>query len=324
MDEPMSVQDVLDGVITKANVVRRVRTREGVQKYGQSLGSVIRPDVDVLVNLPGPMPPTATVTSTPIATIDRTSPGKPVGVAGSDLLDPDGAPKKVRARVDIALAAINKVHGLGDMTIRGRLPMDTLKARAGKDGGLVIEGSFPRKIVIRPGAPYAAMTTAHEYGHLLDYMALGGTKYSWTSEQSSVPDPGLLIRTEGWKKFHDAVYESEGYKRIFRKVQVEYRDREGNIQTTTGGLGAGSKQYFSLKIEQFARAYSQWIAIRSQDEQMMKELREIQAEDAKAVPGKDDPEVKNRVVFHGQWDDDDFEPIAAALDEIFREEGWTE
>lgn len=285
----------------KAAAVRRVQTRGGAELYDQPIGSIIVRD--------------------PVSVTPRARP-EPVGTMGSSLLDPTNAPKKVQERVARAMAAINRVHGLGDTTVRQGLPMDTLKANKGKDGALVIEGSFPRRIVIRPAAKYAALTTAHEYGHLLDYMALGGTRHSWTSEQSSVPDPGNLLHTEGWKKFHKAVFDSEGFKRIFRKVEVQYRSQDGTIQTTTGGLGQGSKQYFAMKIEQFARAYAQWIAIRSQDEQMLKELREIQAEDAKAVAGKDDPEVRNRIVFHGQWDDDDFEPIAEALDDIFREEGW--
>jgi hypothetical protein len=285
---------------------RHVRTPEGAEVYDQPIGSVIvrdlpdAPDVDIEVTRPRPRP-------------------EPVGAMGSSLLDPTNAPKKVQEKVARAMAAINRVHGLGETTVRQGLPMETLKAR-GKDGALVIQGSFPRHIAIRPGAPFAAMTTTHEYGHLLDFMLLGGTRHSWTSEQSTVPSTPL--NTEAWQRFHKALFDSEGYKRIFRKVDVEYRDREGNIVTTSGGLGDGSKQYFAKKIEQFARAYAQWITIRSQDEQMLKELRQVQAEDAKAIPGKDDPEVRNRITFHGQWDDDDFEPIAAALDDIFREEGW--
>ena len=53
-----------------------------------------------------------------------------------------------------------------------------------------------------------------------------------------------------------------------------------------------------------ARSYAQYIATRSQDPAMLKEL------DASRDPGK-------TPYYAAQWADDDFEPIAEAYDALF-------
>jgi len=62
--------------------------------------------------------------------------------------------------------------------------------------------------------------------------------------------------------------------------------------------------------EQFARAYTQYIAIRGDHATVL-----------------DQPNQKRRnalaqQVYYEQWTDDDFEPIAHAFDALFRGKGW--
>ena len=74
------------------------------------------------------------------------------------------------------------------------------------------------------------------------------------------------------------------------------------------------KKYASYLLqthEIWARSYAQYIAVRSGDKLMLEQLKTMQAVKQHAS-----------VYYASQWDDDDFEPIAKAIDELFEELGW--
>lgn len=73
----------------------------------------------------------------------------------------------------------------------------------------------------------------------------------------------------------------------------------------------GIVRYMLLPEECFARAYAQYIAIRSGDERLIEELKHVRAN------------VYAQQVYYEQWDDDSFAHIADAFDQLLRQRGWT-
>lgn len=72
-----------------------------------------------------------------------------------------------------------------------------------------------------------------------------------------------------------------------------------------GELSASHGRYLQQPKEAFARAYSQYVAVKSSDPKIKEELRVRQA---KASKDND---------FSDHWQDDDFKPIEKALDDFF-------
>ena len=87
------------------------------------------------------------------------------------------------------------------------------------------------------------------------------------------------------------------------------------LQGLTGAAGYGWARpsmvnYLLSKHELWARSYSQYIAVKSQDPQALAELRKLQTQSAST---------------HGyptQWSDEEFKPIEAAFDALFEALGW--
>jgi hypothetical protein len=70
-----------------------------------------------------------------------------------------------------------------------------------------------------------------------------------------------------------------------------------------------SKTQYLSKDEQWARSYAQWIAIRSKDTVLLDQVKKITLS-------------TNPAASASQWVEADFEPIAAAMDLIFKTLGW--
>ena len=121
------------------------------------------------------------------------------------------------------------------------------------------------------------MTTAHEIGHFIDYSGLGANAFA------SETDSAL----ERWRK---AVRESGTIKHIAGMKSMRPK----------------RKAVFLSETEMFARSYAQYVAKRSADPQMLKELDRI----------------RNGIEYWRQWKDDEFDPIASALDDLFKQKGW--
>ena len=68
--------------------------------------------------------------------------------------------------------------------------------------------------------------------------------------------------------------------------------------------------YLLSPNEVWARAYAQWLALRSQNSDLLKGIA-----DARRL-GAADPYAGR------QWEDADFEPIAKEIDAIFKKLGW--
>lgn len=146
------------------------------------------------------------------------------------------------------------------------------------------------------------LTMAHEWGHYLDRRGFGvddiarsfGSTARYRSSAAGVK--GLTgPEAEAWAKWWDAVNGS-------RAIQGIKALRAGALRS-----------YYLTPTEMFARSYSQWIAVRSGSAAMRANVRA-------RIEWKG-PGLANDFYRLGQWEDDDFEPIAEALDAIFRAAG---
>jgi hypothetical protein len=67
--------------------------------------------------------------------------------------------------------------------------------------------------------------------------------------------------------------------------------------------------YLLTPYEIWARAYSQYIAVRSGDPEMLDQVSRLRTR-------------SGGLYYPTQWDDADFEPIARAIDELMIQLGW--
>jgi hypothetical protein len=101
---------------------------------------------------------------------------------------------------------------------------------------------------------------------------------------------------EVWRK---AVLNSPEYQRL-QEIRAQSADRNQHRL---------SVYYTSLK-EAWARSYAQWVATRSGDAKMIKDLINIKAD------------ASNEAYRLSQWGTVEFEPIGKAIDDLFAMLGW--
>lgn len=138
--------------------------------------------------------------------------------------------------------------------------------------------------VSRAGS-HPELTIIHEVGHFLDHQAIGKKKFASEDTKHTAFDE--------WRA---AIAASRAH---------------GELQALLSNPLASQKHtnYMLEGRELWARSYAQYIAVRSQSPVLLKQL------DA----------VRNRgtgVYYPKQWDDQDFEPIAKAIDELLLNLGW--
>ena len=185
--------------------------------------------------------------------------------------------------VNMVLSEIDKLHSASE------LPEISVKNSSSYkfQGRYVYHvGGKPIEIVISKASVNPELTAAHEIGHFIDHQAL------WDiGSYASVKSPRLAK----WREAIDASVATNNLKSVL-KNHSDYRVRN-------------KASYYLSSYEQWARSYAQWVAIRSNNAIMIEQVKKIIAQDHPAY----------RV---SQWDDADFEPIAAAIDEIFTNLGW--
>lgn len=182
--------------------------------------------------------------------------------------------QSVAAQISRTLAVIDQVHD------DGALPKVIINAKARSNQN----GTFwptDNRIGISPRGPWPQMTTAHEIGHLLDYQVLGRT-----GVYASAADPALAV----WR---EAVQNSRAIQMI--------------VESVKGRRPVYNAEYYLRDREIWARSYAQYIAVRSGDVEMLRQLDLIRARPTGQFI---------------QWSDADFAPIAEAIDNLFRSKGW--
>jgi hypothetical protein len=133
----------------------------------------------------------------------------------------------------------------------------------------------------------------HEIGHWLDHHGF------WNGDPNRV-----ILDSADYGKWGSNSMEFEGFikaAKSSRRIQEIKEDKR---------IAAKSRAYFAKKYEIFARAYFQYIAVESNDPELMAALRGRQAA---GVQGGRYPD---------QWDDDDFEPIRQEITKILKARKW--
>lgn len=192
----------------------------------------------------------------------------------------------VRAAAERVVAAIERVHAvplvLPAVSVTGTA--NTVRVggyryvdAAGPGGPAALRACG---ITVARGAAGLPFNLAHEVGHLLDHVAIG----SPDAFASTGRDPLL-------------------------------DDLVGAIRGTAAHAGLRAvrsparRRYLGDRRELVARAYAQYVALRSGDPELTALLATARRPAPDGTPG-------------GQWDDDDFGPVAAALDRLIDRLGW--
>lgn len=227
----------------------------------------------------------------------------PEGMELSESFDLSGLPgprSRMGGAVRGTLGAINSVHGTGESMIYefGKLP---IKQTATKNalGAYRASGTLPLEINVSSRGTHPMMTTAHEIGHYIDHVSLGKP-----GEYAS----SLIGGHSDLDKWRDVVYKSDAVQELINCKGRTFTITQAGFEYTW----VPSDNWIDYSTEGreiFARSYSQYIAVRSGDEKMLAELNALRN---KSVPA----------YIPEQWDDEDFKPIAAALDELFKKKGW--
>lgn len=145
-------------------------------------------------------------------------------------------------------------------------------------------------------------TFVHEFGHFMDRELFGDASQTYATIRAK---QGLDSPLSKW---YDVVTKSKSYSRIEDGIE--------KMQSTVDGSRLRSprstQRYFLEPQELWARSLAQWFALRTDG-------RIYSVTDLRTDPAND---FMRKVGLEPHWDDDDFEPIAKAIDEIMREMGW--
>jgi len=144
-------------------------------------------------------------------------------------------------------------------------------------------------IEIKAQGPAVQLTAVHEMGHYLDHRVLG---HSQVFLETKLPTSRATL---DWLR----VVQDSAEVRLLQELIAD-ADNDPELEAHV--------RYLLTPSELFGRAYAQWIAVRSGDEALNLGV-EYWLE-------RKDPWTRAR-----QWSSTEFEPIAAAMDEMFRERG---
>ncbi|RZU28315.1 hypothetical protein EV284_6481 [Streptomyces sp. BK022] len=234
--------------------------------------------------------------------------------------------EEVAKAVDRARKAIAKVHGVPDVV--PVLPVITQVDRAGKlpaAGEYLVSPSpggaaEPVSLFISPTGVQPALTAVHEIGHVLDHLLLGAGRDWFATSGRGEPVHVDDDLTDWWA----AVERSKPYQ-LLRLMQLRLRNKDtvhwSVIRHPSTGeerpvsVTRGEVDYYVSPREMFARAYAQWIALRSGDPVLLQLLKnDIERGFGNIISGLSG-------WYPRQWPEEDFAEIAAELDAIFAARG---
>jgi hypothetical protein len=223
----------------------------------------------------------------------------PAGPAGVPVSGAMQIPKsgKFRPKYLDVMQSIDSIHGDG--------PLDDLPIRTKALGGGTLghfkynwDGTANEIAIKGKGGSHHELTLAHEVGHWLDHQTIGGRgKYA-------SPDHDIM---QGWR---DAIAGSDAAQDLLDKM-LNPQNHEVDIVYSFGTISSTPSvrylRYLTNDKEMWARSYAQYVAHRSGNRTMLDQV---------------DKEREDKMYGSSQWDSDDFEPIAQAMDQLFEDLGW--
>jgi hypothetical protein len=199
-----------------------------------------------------------------------------------------------------AVMLIEQVHGVSDLSVAFApypLGQHTDAAYAPADTDSRPKSGF---ILYKQKTKISAMSFLEEFAHALDHQAfLDRPGYATDAGDSDI-QPVI-----------DAILASATYCRVasYRLGQSVSLHQNGRVVTELISVKK-TLEYEQSQIEWFARAYVQFIAISSGDADLMRELATFYTS------------ATYELLYPCAWPDDEFEPIAVALEGVLREKGW--
>jgi len=150
----------------------------------------------------------------------------------------------------------------------------------------------PVKIEVSLNAHAPALTILHEIGHLLDHMVLSPLKQQFGSEYDSNFEQLWHV----WRTSH-----------INRKLETLLHRKRSTLSPAQRRY----LRYQLLPSELWARTYTQWVVVRSDDILLVSQFRTLQ------IP--ETPDLAHRRSFF--WDGQDRDRIINAADDLFSRAG---
>lgn len=209
---------------------------------------------------------------------------------------PAGSPigprlKFVKAKkLERVAALIDQVHGDGQLP---EIPvqMDGARKRWGAFWHHLTLGR-PIKITVSRYGTHPELTLAHEVGHFLDYSGIGSAGRFASQVE--------VVMSDWW----DVVRKSSAIRELMEMRQKGSYLRNGIKYP----VDRRYVDYLLSNHEIWARAYAQYIAMKSGDKAMLDGLDRVRNYGG---PGG-----------LSQWTDADFAPIMKAIDDLFEKLGW--
>lgn len=206
--------------------------------------------------------------------------------------------KTQKATAATAIAAIDKVHGDGDLP---EIPVGWNREKK-REGFFRSRNGVGTLVQVSRYAQSPRMTLVHELGHFIDLNGIGD-RYSASNPKSGEYRPN---RSQASMLVNPvmAVIESSDAVQHFQKLLagpsvIRYGNSEVKVDKKW-------LKYAVSREELWARAYSQYIADRSGNPELLAELRVSQKPS----------------LYRDQWTDEDFKTIADAFDKLFSDLGW--
>lgn len=156
-----------------------------------------------------------------------------------------------------------------------------------------------RRMWLDPDGPWPEFTGVHEYAHHIDAFALG-RKGSYATLAKS--------KSEHVERILNAAMNTDAYRSIRARLNSRLAMFKEKPVLAEKDRAVKFLRYLIRPQELFARAYAQYIAVRSGSPVLSEQLSSI-----RGLKGND------RFL---QWPNEDFTPIATAFDDLFKSMGW--
>lgn len=190
--------------------------------------------------------------------------------------------KAVAKALKLALSAIDKLHSDG---VLPKIPVRMLPKNNRSEGHFARSGLGKPIEVAMKNVEHSEFYFAHEIGHFIDLSGLPG---AGMSSQDSAELNAVL----------DAILATPEVKRL----------KAGLARQTTKS-GRNWYTYSISRTELWARAYSQWVAVKSGDDVLLRGLGALRNN-------------KSEGMRDWQWADENFGPISAEIDALFKTLEW--
>jgi hypothetical protein len=261
---------------------------------------------------------------------------QPNGSKISDKLRINGLKAGHEQIVREAISAIDRVNGDGELPVIKIVPSGAklssgtyhYKRKTFPDGHQEILESVIR---VKEDADYPLMNTVHEIGHFIDHRGLGNAVETFDYINNALNYEDSMVKVEipsevrrAGKALYEAIYESKSYQTLTKMIR--------SPSSLVGTNSKGEKLRFALDkkfvvylrkpAEIFARAYAQYVALRSGHPALLAELNAARSRPTLSTDFISPNGFNITAGFPYDWDDNDFEPIADAMDNYLRVLGW--